>query len=339
MNSDEETIDHYPASSAWIRIGGAIFALACAFAAMLAIYYLLESVNNSGTITVSFLIITPICISSFIAYVADPLFKKEFASYVITPIFFILAVSFASAFMLKEGLVCILMLLPFWILLSFLGSFITYKIRNAIKITQLQCSALLLIPFIVIPIENSIPIDERVENVSREIIINASPETIWPLLRGVEAVQPYEGKWNITQDIIDVPRPIGAKLVGDGIGAKRYAKWNKNIHFKEEITQWQKYKRIGWKFIFDDTEKWDFDDQHLMPDSNYFKVISGGYSLKKLDDGRTKISLDTQYWMQVPLSGYAAWWGDYMLGDIHDNLLNMIKNRAETSADTVKITQ
>lgn len=336
MNSDEETSDHYPASSAWIRIGGAIFALACAFAAMLGIYYLLESVNNSGTITVAFLIITPICISSFIAYVTDPLFKKGFSAYVIKPIVFIISVLVVSAFILKEGLVCILMLLPFWVLLSFIGSFITYRIRNAIKLSRVQCCALLLIPFIAIPIENSIPIDKRAENVSHEIIINASPETIWPLLRGVETVTPNEGQWNITQDIIEVPRPIGAKLVGDGIGAQRYAKWDKNITFKEEITQWKKYERIGWKFIFDDTENWEFDDKHLMPDSNYFKVISGGYSTERLNDGRTRVSLDTQYWMQVPLSGYAALWGEHMLGDIHDNLLNMIKVRAETNSETLE---
>lgn len=331
-----EQIDHYPITTALKRIGAAIFSLAAALAAMLAIYYLLHEIDDKGVINFSFLVITPICVSAFIAYVADPLFKKPLKAYLLTPLIFIVLVTLLSAFVLKEGVICIIMLLPLWLPLSFMGSFITYRIRNAVKLSRAQCSTLLLLPFIAIPIENNMIIDPRTENVSREIIINAAPEQIWPLLRGIENVAPYEGQWNITQDIIDVPRPIGAKLVGDGIGAQRYAKWDKNVSFREEITQWRKHERIGWKFIFDDTDKWEFDDKHLMPDSQYFRVISGGYSLEKLSNGQTKVSLDTQYWMQVPLSGYAALWGEYMLGDIHNNLLNMIKNRAETNPNTTK---
>ena len=334
MDENEATSNQHPTSSALIRIGGAIFALACAYAIMLATYYLLEGLMSRGTIAVSFLIVTPICISAFIAYISDPFFKKGFNSYVTTPVLFIISVTLFAAFILKEGVICILMFLPFWIIFSFIGSFITYRVRNAIKLSRIRCSIILLIPFLAIAIENHIPINERVENVSREIIINAPPEIIWPLLRGVETVAPNEGRWNITQDIIDVPRPIGAKLVGDSIGAQRYARWDKNISFKEEITQWRKYERIGWKFIFNDTDQWDFDDKHLMPDSAYFKVISGGYSVEKLNDRQSRVSLDTQYWMQVPLSGYAILWGEYMLGDIHDNLLNIIKERAENSPPT-----
>lgn len=331
MDKNEVTSNQHPNSSILIRIGGAIFALACSYAVMLATYYLLEDIMSSGTITISFLIVTPICISAFIAYVTDPFFKKGFNSYVTTPIFFIISVTIFAAFILKEGVICILMFLPFWIIFSFIGSFITYRVRNAIKLSRIRCSIILLIPFFAIAIENHILIDERVENVSREIIINASPEIIWPLLRGVETVAPHEGHWNITQDIIDVPRPIGAKLLGDGVGAQRYARWDKNISFREEITQWTKYERIGWKFIFNDTDKWGFDDKHLMPDSAYFRVISGGYSVERLNDRQSRVSLDTQYWIQVPLSGYAAFWGEHMLGDIHNNLLNIIKERAENS--------
>ncbi len=66
-----------------------------------------------------------------------------------------------------------------------------------------------------------------------------------------------------------------------------------------------------------------------MPDSPYFRVTDGGYRMTPLGDDRTQLSLDTRYWMRTPVNSYAALWGELFLGDMENNLLAMIKQRAE----------
>ena len=118
------------------------------------------------------------------------------------------------------------------------------------------------------------------------------------MLRGIPDVRAGEGRWNISQDVIGVPRPRGATLVGEGVGAERRADWGDRIAFRERITAWQPGQRIAWRFIFDDIAGWGFTDRYLMPDSPYFRVTDGGYTLTPLGAGRTRVTLETRYWIK-----------------------------------------
>jgi hypothetical protein len=79
-----------------------------------------------------------------------------------------------------------------------------------------------------------------------------------------------------------VPRPIGARLLRDCLGAERVARWQYGIGFREKITEWQPGRRIGWTFDFGGSRGWHFTDRHLRPDSDYFRVTSVGYTLAPL---------------------------------------------------------
>lgn len=129
--------------------------------------------------------------------------------------------------------------------------------------------------------------------------------------------------------MLGIPRPIGARLVGGGIGADRYADWGERIKFRERITQWAPGKRLGWRFIFDDVAGWGYTDRHLMPNSAYFTVTKGGYSMEPLAGGRTRVTLDTHYRITTPVNGYSELWGQVFLGDLETNLLALVKGRAE----------
>ena len=54
-----------------------------------------------------------------------------------------------------------------------------------------------------------IPLPEGNRVVARSIEIDAPAARIWPLLRGIDDVQPGEGRWNLSQNVIGVPRPLG----------------------------------------------------------------------------------------------------------------------------------
>lgn len=59
------------------------------------------------------------------------------------------------------------------------------------------------------------------------------------------------------------------------------------------------------------------------------KIARGGYTLEPLEGGRVRVTLSTTYRMRSRLVWYAGLWGERMLGDVQDNVLAIIKTRAE----------
>lgn len=69
-------------------------------------------------------------------------------------------------------------------------------------------------------------------------------------------------------------------------------------------------------------------DRHLLPNTKHFTVMSGGYDLQPLAGGRTRVTLHTTYRASTHVNGYARFWGELFLGDLENNLLATIKQRA-----------
>ncbi|MPT49167.1 MAG: SRPBCC family protein [Sphingobium sp.] len=315
-------------ATAAYRIAAA-FGVALAFA--LSVYTLLEVTRPSeGVIGFSFLLFLPAALCAFIAYVADPWADKKLTSYLMVPVILLIIVILVSVPFLKEGTICIVMLSPLWLGSGMMGASLTYWVRKRIANKgRTYCAALLLLPIMAMQVEPRLPVPVETASVSRSVIIHAKPAEIWPLLEGVPNVRSDEGRWNISQDVIGIPRPVGASLVGNGIGADRFARWQQGIAFRERITQWDMHRHIGWDFLFDDMTGWDITDRHLMPDSPYFRVESGGYRLRPIGPNRTEVTLETQYRMRTHLNGYASLWGELILGDLENNVLAVIRQRAE----------
>jgi hypothetical protein len=304
--------------------------LSAAAAFGLGVYALLEAVRpSSGLVSFSFLLITPAAICAFVAYFADLEGDAPAGRYWSIPLWTLLAIAVIGTVVLREGVICIVLLSPLWVISGLMGAALTYHLRKRIRDGRKYCSALLVLPLVAIQIEPNISLPEQRYTVTRSEVIAASPERIWPLLRGVPDVRPDEGRWNLSQDVIGVPRPLGARLVGEGIGAARLARWGRQIAFREEITQWQPNRAIAWRFVFDGSDGWHFTDRHLVPDGPYFRVEHGGYWLTPIDPHHTRLTISTTYWIRTPVNGYSAAWGEVFLGDLENNLLAIVRGRAE----------
>lgn len=305
-------------------------ATATALAFALGVYVLLDATRpNTGLISFSFLLVLPAAVCGFIAYVADPWKTRTHRQYMLVPFWTLAAVVLVSLVFLREGVICILMLSPLWLVSGLAGAAATYRLRRRVEDARTYSMAMLALPLVAMQVEPMIPLPVTTATVSRAVVVDAPAATIWPLLRGVPDVRPGEGSWNISQDVIGLPRPVGAHLARDGLGADRFARWDHNIRFRERITEWDVGRRIGWRFLFDDIAGWGYTDRHLMPDSPYFHVTTGGYRVDPLPDGRMKVTLHTEYQLQTPLNLYAQLWGQLLLGDVEGNILAIIKHRAE----------
>ncbi|MBV7259695.1 hypothetical protein [Erythrobacter crassostreae] len=236
-----------------------------------------------------------------------------------------------------EGLVCIMMVLPFWLVGGIGGALagLIIKIRReeaereAASGTRLKISAALTLPFALIYAEEMSPPEWQERSVTRTVTIAASAEEVWPMLVAIPDIAGDEGKATFTHDVIGIPRPSDAALVERESGLVREAEWGPNIRFEEHVDEIVEGERIAWSFVFPDESVQAHTDKHINPDGPVVKIARGGYTLSDTGNGEVELTLTTQYQMRTRLGWYFGLWGEVLLGDVHDNVLEVIKVRAE----------
>ena len=73
-------------------------------------------------------------------------------------------------------------------------------------------------------------------------------------------------------------------------------------------------------------------DRHISPDGAHLRIARGAYRLEPAEGGRTLLRLETRYALRSPVNFYAALWGDLLLGGIQENVLGIVRDRAEASS-------
>lgn len=236
-----------------------------------------------------------------------------------------------------EGLVCIMMVLPFWLVGGIGGGLAAMVIRArqeaAAQINagnaRLKISAALTLPFAVIFAEEMSPPEWQERTVTRSAVIAASADEVWPMLLAIPDIAEDEGRVTFTHDIIGIPRPSDAALVKRDTGLVREAAWGPNIRFEEHVDEMVTGERIAWSFAFPDGSVQAHTDKHIDPDGPVVKVARGGYTLTESGPNEVTLELTTHYQMRTRLGWYFGLWGEVLLGDVHDNVLEVIKARAE----------
>lgn len=306
-------------------------AYAVAFALILACY-MWVGVRSDGAVSLVFLLILPWAASIFVAMVGSKGRNWRWGAYALVPSVLTGGTVIAGAWFFGEGVICIAMLAPLWLLLGLGGVYLVWlrrpKMPDAEALTEtFRAEALLVVPLVALVIESMMPLPVAEHRVSSSLIVDAAPEAIWPLLESIPAVGRREGQWTATHDLLQLPRPVEARLRGSGIGAVRDGRWQGGIRFEEIVTRWEPNRAIHWRFHFPDRSLSDRVDRHLSATGPHSWVERGGYDLVALADGRTRVTLWTEYRIATHANGYAALWGEWLLGDIQGNILSIIDGR------------
>jgi hypothetical protein len=224
------------------------------------------------------------------------------------------------------------MLSPLWWLAGMAGAMTTYLLRQRIRERgRLFCSSLFVLPFALSSAEARIAQPVTSYEVYRSIDINAPIKAVWPHLLNIPEVRPDEGEWNVAQDVLQVPRPLGATINSSNGQLIRKAQWQRGVQFEERLSAIRFGKLLSWTFRFPDSSLQRAADRHISPDGPHLKVVAGEYQLKELPGGRTEVTLGTSYVLRSPLNTYASWWGNWLIGDIETNVLAVVKERSERS--------
>ena len=67
----------------------------------------------------------------------------------------------------------------------------------------------------------------------------------------------------------------------------------------------------------------------MSPDGKFLKIDTGDYTIRQVGPGLTQLTLNTRYIAMTHVNLYARLWGEFLLGDTQDNILTIIKDRAE----------
>src|SRR5580692_747982 len=122
-----------------------------------------------------------------------------------------------------EGMICILLWLPLFMVLSSLGGLAAGLVRRFGRRSGTQPLVLvlaLLLPVAVSPLEQRLPRPYELRQVRTAIAIDAPVETVWKNIERVPRIAPREQRFSLFH-AIGFPRPVEATLTGSGVGAVR----------------------------------------------------------------------------------------------------------------------
>jgi hypothetical protein len=297
--------------------------------------FLLLSASRSGSAwfaSLWFLALLPALLCALICYIGDPDRTRSSDFYWQVPLALCALVCVASIFVLHEGVICLVMLSPVWLISGWAGAFAMRSQRQrrgpALK------SSFLIIPLVAAMVEAQIPIPHETVTLTRSVLVKAAPEQIWRYAVSSRDIGDHEGRWTITHNIIGMPRPRESVMAGTGVGAVRTAYWGDHVNFQERIVAWEPGRKLGWRFNFTNSTVQDYTDKHISPDGEFLKIDSGDYRLRSVSADTTELTLTTRYIAKTHVNPYAKLWGELMMGDVQENVLAIIKDRAERASAT-----
>lgn len=282
-----------------------------------------------SVMSITFLFLLPTIVGALTVYLSDrnkvqKLWYRIFTPWI--PIIIFLIITLALAI---EGWACWLMILPVFLIAASIGGLIGGYLKLKKRNDRLNISLLILIHFLISPMEQLIEKIPGTYKAYTYIDINSSAEKIWENVTRVRTIEKEEDTGYLTE-FLGFPRPLKAELNYNGIGAYREAIFTNGLIFRETVTEYEENKKMVFSIKANTYEIPSTTlDEHILIGGEYFDVLNGTYELEKLTEGKYRLHLYSNFKMNTTFNFYAGWWGKIIMKDIQNNILKVEKKRAE----------
>lgn len=301
---------------------------------VLLVIYLGFSLNGTSQLwsvmTVSFILLVPCSIGALTIYLS-PIEKVKSRIYQATmPWYPLLAFMVITIAFSLEGWACWFMIMPVFMLAASVGGIIAgyFKLKKH-KNERLNISLLILLPFIISPVEQAISITPHKYEAYTFIDLHASKAKIWQNVTRVKAIEKKQDKGWLTRTL-GFPRPIRAELNINGVGGYRKAIFDKGLVFHEQVTEYEDQRRMRFTIKANPYEIPSTTmDEHVVIGGRYFNVLDGTYALQKINANTYRLHLYSHFKLTTTFNIYASWWAGWIMNDIQNNILQVIKQRVE----------
>ena len=220
-----------------------------------------------------------------------------------------------SFIFLGEGVFCLVIVSPLILGFMIAGVFIGKAILNR-KNTKLSASILGLIALFFIH-DNLISGHNFEKEVSDTLVINASPEKIWP---HVVAYDPIETEPDFWMFKMGMPKPMQTTVDCYGQGCGRKCIFNDSIIFDEKMTVFQPGKDL----TFEVTRQ-PRDPEIL----GHIDITKGQFILIDNGNGTTTLVGNSWYKLYVFPVWYYDLWAESITRNVHIRVMKQVKKLSE----------
>lgn len=278
--------------------------------------------------SITYLFIIPTILGIVPLIFADNEQIKSYKNIIFIP-WLTVATFFLTMFLIGlEEFICLLILAGPFFILGTIGAFIYRLVQINNQKRKGKLLTILLIPFLFSPIEELIESPSLTFTIDSEVVISATPKTIWDNIIEVNAIQATEYTPGIFNKL-GIPRPLSATVDGKRIGGQRIGNFEGGLRFVEKITRYEPNKFVSFDIKVDPkTVRQNVFDQHVL-NGNYFTFVNATYEITSLPNGQTNLKLSSSYQLTSKINFYGKFWGDVILKDFQDRLLQVIETRSE----------
>lgn len=318
-----KVLQEYPARTVFLRWLPLLCIVFCYF---LIISLIALSVDKM--LTTAFLLFLPFSLGAIIEYVKSLKSPNSLKQTFFQQIYIVLGIIVVGAVILREGVICLIMAAPIFLLCTTLGAtsmhFLCRRLwkpyNKVYSIGLLPLLGLFLLP----------DLSQYHNGVTRqEIIVNAPIHDVFASINNIQQIQPNEIKYSPIFTM-GFPKPISGMTEQTDDGLIRQIYWQRGIHFQEKIIQSHAPTQLAWTYIFtpESFPKGSLDD-HLKMGGAYFNLLTTDYQLDAVNPQQTKMVLIIDYRLSTEVNWYADLWTRYVLNEFSDVVLNIYKRRLE----------
>jgi len=291
-----------------------------------------------GIMSVSFLILAPVIIG-FLTIILIPKEKtKSSSGAFFKPWLTSLAILVVTMLFNIEGSICWIMIYPLFSILAGIGGLIAFHLRKQSfkdpnkndweQPKSLKISLILFIPAFIGLIEGDRTLSPKEFNISESVVISASTKEVWYHLTNINEITAKENSTYFS-NMMGFPRHLQTTLDTLSVGGKRKAIYENGLYFEETISKYEPEKLLVLDIKIDPNKiPPTVMDEHIVIGGKHVDILQDIYTIEKISDTSCRLTLSSRFNINTPFNWYASIWAKYLMVDILQSEINLIKERA-----------
>jgi len=284
----------------------------------------------SGLMLVSFLAGIPISIGILVGFLATRQTPENILKSSCLSSLSVILFVFSAGAILREGVICIVMAIPIFLVLAVMGGILGALMSNfGGSHSSKLLSVTIVLPFLFAPLERKLSDVTAYQTITQTIYITAPPEIVWHHINFPLNIRPSELQNGLAYHI-GAPYPIEARTLEGRVGGLRKLRWQRGVEFEAIISTWELNKHIAWNYKFGSKSFPSGSlDEHIVIGGHYFNLESTAYTLTPIGNG-TQLSIEVNTSVTTNFNWYADFLARIIVNDAERAFLQFYKNRSES---------